>query len=137
VGELCALLHKSHQQFSRAGKIAGGLAVITDSLTRLAKLEFGLASRRIELLYNLTSILLQTFATARSGLTAGLNKVAVAAGPFVEVFHQSEQRGFVQGGDVLAQRTPAAGFLVRFAFSLDMGLKEVRVGPVKTARDPG
>jgi hypothetical protein len=57
------------------------------------------------------AILLQDLAAVLSGLTAGLDEVAVHGGRIVKVFHQGEQRGFVPGGELWADSAPAAWLL--------------------------
>ena len=89
VGESRAVLHIGHQQFHRTWEVARGLAVIADGLARLSQLQFAIASCGKELLHDLAPILFQGLATAFSGLTAGMDKVAVHAGSFVKVFQQA------------------------------------------------
>ena len=81
VGESRAVLHIGHQQFRRAGEVARGLAVVADGLARLSQLQFAKASCGKELLHDLAPIPLQDLAAALSGLTAGMDKVAVLSRP--------------------------------------------------------
>jgi hypothetical protein len=39
-----------------------------------------------------------------------MDEVAVPSGRFIQVFHQGEQRGLLPGGELLADRAPAARF---------------------------
>ncbi|HEY5769476.1 MAG TPA: hypothetical protein VIS71_06485 [Terrimicrobium sp.] len=66
---------------------------IADGLARLSQLEFAKASGGKELLHDLLPILLHHLAAALSGITAGMDEVAVHGCSFVKVFHSASNAG--------------------------------------------
>jgi hypothetical protein len=70
-----------------------------------------MASGGKKLLHDPAAILLQHAPAALSGLTAGMDKVAIHTGGGVQVIHQGEQRGFLPSGDLSADGAPAAMLL--------------------------